>query len=152
MVNYTPELQKEQSAFEEQTSRSARDIMIKSVPTLDRHMSIVKACDVIDRHNMTGAPVIDHDNRLIGFLSQKDCLRYILDLKYYNDGPTAVSTLMSKTVMTIHPGESILYLAELFTKNNYQMYPVVDEEGILLGVITRTILFREITRMSQTTW
>lgn len=152
MVNYTSGIQKVESNLETQMNKTAKEIMIRSVETLKKEMSITQACDIIDRHNMTGAPVCDEKNKLIGFLSQKDCLKFILDLKYYNDGPKSVGNFMSKTVMTVHPSESILYLAELFLKNNYQMYPVLDDEGIFLGVITRSILFREISKMSQTSW
>lgn len=152
MVNYTSGFQKVDSNFDMQTSKTAKDIMIRAVTTLGAQMSISEACEIVDRHNMTGAPVVDEKNKLIGFLSQKDCLKFLLDLKYYNDGPKAVANYMSKTVMTVDESESILYLCELFIKNNYLMYPVIDDEGLLLGIVTREILFREITKLSPTSW
>ncbi len=152
MVNYTPNLQVASAELDEQARICAGDILIKSALTLTREMSVSKACSLIDQHKATGAPVVDSAGRLLGFLSQKDCLKYILDMKYYNDGQKRVEDFMSKKVMTIHVEENILYLAELFLKNNFQMYPVVDGEGFLLGVVTRTELFSRINKLAQTTW
>ncbi|EQC43925.1 CBS domain-containing protein [Bacteriovorax sp. Seq25_V] len=152
MVNYTPNLQVATPELDEQARICAGDILLKSALTLTKEMSISDACSLIDKHKASGAPVVDSAGRLLGFLSQKDCLKYILDMKYYNGGPKRVEDFMSKTVMTVHKEETILYLAELFLKNNYQMYPVVDTEGFLLGVVTRSELFSRINKLSQTTW
>jgi predicted transcriptional regulator len=152
MVNYTHHLVKHQSELEMQSNKTAEDIILKSALTLKEDNNIVEACDLLASHGLSGAPVITNTGKLIGFLSEKDCLKYLLDMKYYNDAPGVVGDFMSRTLMTINRNETLLYITELFMKNHFQMYPVVDEDGIFLGVVTRKRLFGELNRLKQTSW
>lgn len=152
MVNYTHHLVKPESDLEMQSNKTAEDIILKSALTLKEDMSIVEACDLLANHGLSGAPVTTSRGKLIGFLSEKDCLKYLLDMKYYNNEGGIVGDFMSRTLMTIHKNETLLYITELFMKNHFQMYPVVDEDGIFLGVVTRKRLFNELNRLNQTSW
>ncbi|EQC52219.1 CBS domain-containing protein [Bacteriovorax sp. DB6_IX] len=152
MVNYTHHLVKPESDLEMQSNKTAEDIILKSALTLKEDMSIVEACDLLANHGLSGAPVTTSTGKLIGFLSEKDCLKYLLDMKYYNNEGGIVGDFMSRTLMTIHKNETLLYITELFMKNHFQMYPVVDEDGIFLGVVTRKRLFNELNRLNQTSW
>ncbi|OIQ17153.1 MAG: hypothetical protein BM556_13145 [Bacteriovorax sp. MedPE-SWde] len=152
MVNYTHHLVKHETELEIQSNKTADDIILKSALTFNEEMSIVEACDLLASHGLSGAPVVNKKGKLIGLLSEKDCLKFLLDMKYYNEGVGAVGDYMSRTLMTIHQNEPLLYITELFMKNHFQIYPVVDEEGIFLGVVTRKRLFCELNRLKQTTW
>ena len=101
---------------------------------------------------MTGAPVVNENGKLLGYLSQKDCLKYMLDLRYHNQAGGNVEQYMATTLMTIHPDESVLYIVELFISNNFQSYPVVDSDGILLGVITRSKALQVMLSMKGASW
>lgn len=53
-----------------------------------------------------------------------------------------VGALMSKPVRTVRPETTIDELTELMTVYDYNGFPVVDGEGILQGLVTRTDVFK----------
>jgi tRNA nucleotidyltransferase (CCA-adding enzyme) len=57
-------------------------------------------------------------------------------------GDVTVGELMSKTVRTVKPETTIDELTELMTVYDYNGFPVVDDEGILQGLVTRIDLFK----------
>ncbi len=152
MVSYNQPLRKPVNQVDEAFDKSASDIMEKKFLTLTSDMKITKAAKLISKHDVSGAPVVNSEGRLLGVISQKDCLKFLLDLKYYNSEEASVEKYMSQTVMTIDLNERLLYMTELFIKNNFQLYPVVDGDGYLQGVVTRSNLFKEINKISQTNW
>ena len=152
MVSYNQPLREALNIVEQEIEVTAAQVMERSYLSLDPSMSIIEASELISSHKLTGAPVVNKKNMLLGILSEKDCMKYLLDVKYYNGPAGMVRDYMSSTVMTIHESEKILYMAELFIKNNYQLYPVVDDDGILLGVVKRSKLFAELCKLSQTSW
>jgi tRNA nucleotidyltransferase (CCA-adding enzyme) len=57
-------------------------------------------------------------------------------------GDIAVGVLMSKPVRTVRPETTIEELTELMTVYDYNGFPVVDGDGILRGLVTRTDVFK----------
>jgi CBS domain-containing protein len=53
-----------------------------------------------------------------------------------------VSALMSKPVRTVKPETTIEELTELMTVYDYNGFPVVDGDGLLQGLVTRSDLFK----------
>jgi predicted transcriptional regulator len=51
---------------------------------------------------------------------------------------------MRTDVLTVGCDDSVLDLAEQMTKNKPKLYPVVDENGRLLGIITRNNILNAI--------
>jgi CBS domain-containing protein len=61
-------------------------------------------------------------------------MREILDI--------TVGELMSKPVVTVTPETSIAELTRLMTEHDYNAFPVVNENGVLQGLVTRLDLFK----------
>jgi len=61
-------------------------------------------------------------------------MREVLDI--------AVGELMSKPVVTVTPETSIEALTDLMVSHEYNAFPVVNDAGILQGLVTRLDLFR----------
>jgi len=57
-------------------------------------------------------------------------------------GDVTVGALMSKSVRTVRPESTIEELTELMTVYDYNGFPVVDADGILQGLVTRTDVFK----------
>lgn len=57
-------------------------------------------------------------------------------------GDVTVGELMSKSPRTVRPETSIEELTELMTVFDYNGFPVVNDAGILEGLVTRTDLFK----------
>ena len=84
-----------------------------------------------------GGPVIDENHKLIGFLSERDVLAKMMESIYYNEHIADVADLMSKEVLSVKPYDSIIELGQSMLKNKPKVYPVVDDDGNLLGTICR---------------
>jgi CBS domain-containing protein len=91
-----------------------------------------------------GGPVIDSNKRLVGFLSENDVLAKMLETIYYNEHIADVADLMRKDVLTVKPYDSIVELGQSMLKNRPKVYPVVDDDGNLLGTISRNDVLRAI--------
>jgi len=91
-----------------------------------------------------GGPVIDGKGQLIGFLSEIDVLKEMLESNYHNEHVTTVASLMRKEVLSVKPYDSIVELAQSMTINRPKVYPVIDDDGVLLGTICRSDVLRAI--------
>ncbi|MGB1271430.1 MAG: CBS domain-containing protein, partial [Endozoicomonas sp.] len=84
-----------------------------------------------------GLPVVDHNKKLIGFISEQDCIHKMLTSSYHGDFDLMASDVMRSEVLTVSPGDSIIELAASMQSDKPKIYPVIAE-GKLLGVISRT--------------
>jgi len=84
-----------------------------------------------------GGPVIDDNNQLIGFLSENDVLAKMIDSIYHNEHFAYVSEMMTKNALTVKPYDSVIELGQTMLQNKPKVYPVVDDDGTLLGTICR---------------
>lgn len=105
--------------------------------------TIAEAVEKLLQSNKTGAPVVDDDKKVIGFLSQQDCIKEMISSTYHSgEASKNVSEVMRADVLTKKPYESALQVAEDMSFNKPKMYPVVDDDGLLMGTISRTNILR----------
>jgi acetoin utilization protein AcuB len=57
-------------------------------------------------------------------------------------GDVSVAALMSKPARTVKPGTTLEELTELMTVYDYNGFPVVDDDTVLQGLVTRTDMFK----------
>jgi predicted transcriptional regulator len=91
-----------------------------------------------------GGPVINKKKAVIGFLSESDILAKMLASIYHNEHTTDVEGLMNKDVLSVKPYDSIVELAQSMLGNNPKVYPVVYDDGHLLGTICRNDVLKAI--------
>jgi predicted transcriptional regulator len=87
-------------------------------------------------HKQLGAPVVDQQKNLIGWISQQDCLKSLLEAMYHCETVSLVEDIMRDDVLSVDPETSILELAQSMLEQKPKMYPVI-EQNKLLGIITR---------------
>lgn len=131
------------------TSVTVRDYMTSAMITLKAEVDIVEAAQTLLEYRLSGAPVLDDHNRLIGFLSEKDCLHTVLSAVYNQDYGDLVEDRMAKDLKTVHPSENITDVAERFLKDGVRMYPVIEKD-VLVGMISRQSVLNAFCRISQT--
>ncbi len=91
-----------------------------------------------------GGPVVDEQKKLIGFLSESDVLEKMLETIYYNEHIADVADLMREDVLSVKPYDSVIELAQTMLKDKPKVYPVVDDDGILVGTICRNDVLKAI--------
>jgi len=115
--------------------------MSKNVVTLTPEMDLLRAGHVLISHEITGAPVLDEHGKLVGILSERDCMRVAIQADYHGIPGGIVKDHMSVNPQSVDPGDSILKLAQLFLNGRFHRYPVLDN-GHLVGVISRRDVMR----------
>jgi len=105
--------------------------------TFTADMAVEEASLRFLKTKQIGGPVIDANGKLIGFLSESDVLAKMIETIYYNEHIADVADLMRKEVLSMKPYDSVIELGQLMLKDKPKVYPVIDDDGNLLGTICR---------------
>jgi CBS domain-containing protein len=146
---------------------SVQDAMQKDVISLSSAGQISDAAKILRANNISGAPVLDEDNNLVGILSEGDIMRLLEvhspNLNLFLPAPfdlfelpirmkieydeiaegikkaakVLVKEIMTSKLVTIAPEKSISDAAELMDVHDIKRLPVIDEKGKMIGILTR---------------
>ncbi|EMF01499.1 CBS domain-containing protein [Streptomyces mobaraensis] len=94
---------------------------------------------LLRRRGVSGVPVLDPDDKVVGVVSEKDLARH------RERGGTAAE-LMSSPALTVHPEQRAADAARVMDRHRVNRLPVVDEEDRLIGIVTRGDLLRVFLR------
>ena len=118
-----------------------KDYMQANFQAIQADASVRELVECLLKWNVTGVPVVDADMQVIGFVSEQDCMKEMLNSAFYAEDSAQVSSIMRRDVLTVTPNSSILELAEVMQGNKPKNYPVVDN-GKLVGLINRRQILR----------
>jgi len=129
----------------------ARDLMrARSCHFLGPDMDVADGLALLVSQRASAVPVLDEGSRLVGILTEKDCLRLVA-----NDAYTQVqflrgqvSDFMSPIHHPLSPQMDLFTIASQFLKNNFHCLPVL-EEGRIVGCISRHQLLVEILELER---
>jgi len=129
-----------------------RDVMTTSVITVDRITPFKEIAALLADHKISAVPVLSMGRKVAGIVSETDLLRmeepaarsYRLGNPrrqhwWKSDahlGYTAAK-LMTSPAITIHPDATLPAAARLMNSHHLKRLPVVDADGVLLGVVSR---------------
>ena len=123
----------------------AADIMARNLITLTPDMDVFDAIGLLLDRRISGAPVLDDDGKLVGVVSEFDCLRVVASGLYGHDGledSTPLRRLMTAEVLTITPDTDVFTVTQLLVGRRIRRVPVVDVDGKLVGIISRRDVLR----------
>ena len=125
-----------------------KDYMDRNPHAILNNASVEEAVAVLLDANISGAPVVDGENHLVGFVSEQDCIKELLnDTFYASDSPSVVSVMM-RNVITVDPESSILEIAETMSRDRPKNYPVVDG-GKLVGLLSRSLILKGLVETNK---
>ncbi len=124
--NLPPE---EQAAEIDRVKRSESG-MITDPVTLQPHLPVQAALDLMERFHISGIPITDEKNRLVGILTNRD-LRFETDFSRRID-----EVMTSEGLHTVAVGTTLDQAQEVFRHIKVEKLPVVDADGFLRGLIT----------------
>lgn len=129
---------------------TVRDCMSRSVFTLSPEESVFEAIEILVKKGLSGAPVVDEENQLVGILTEKDCIRVLATFEYGDSHFTGgrVADFMSEVKMTTTPDMDLFAVAHHFLATNFPSLPVL-EHGKLAGRITRQDVLRGIRKFQR---
>jgi IMP dehydrogenase len=108
--------------------KRAESFIIRDVITISPDATVGEAARVMQEHGISGLPVVDENNKLLGIITGRDVRFASPEIKVKEAMTTDVITAHEK----ITPEESI----ELMKKYKIEKLPVVDKDGKLVGLIT----------------
>lgn len=106
-------------------------VVILNPRTLNPEQRLEDALAVMAEDNISGFPIVDSKNKLVGMLTNRD-------IRFETNTKKKISTIMTKEVVTGPVGISITKAKELLHKNRIEKLPVVDKQGRLKGLMTVT--------------
>ncbi len=121
------------------------DCMVPAKLTITPKTTVHKAVEEMLAAHLIGAPVVDENHSVIGFLSEQDCLSHLISDNYFSDQRLLVEDIMKHEVLFAEPSMSIIDLAQLMCGNKPKKFPVI-ENGKLIGIITRTHILRALVK------
>ncbi len=125
-----------------------RDFMDKKFITFNPDTDVYEVISIMLDKRITGAAVVDKKGKLVGILSEKDCLRTLVHSAYSELPSGTVKDYMSSPAQPISPDLDIFSVADMFLKKEYRRLPVV-KNGELVGQITRRDLLRVIQKIHE---
>ena len=130
------------------------DWMTTRLITFRPEQPIYEVIDKLLSNKISGAPVVNDKNEVVGVISEGDCLKEIVKGKYDNIPTLAgkVSDHMSTNVMTIEPTKNVFEVGQTFLNLRLRRLPVIDKFGKLIGQISQKDVMRAVRNMRSSTW
>jgi CBS domain-containing protein len=128
-------------------------VPLNSMTTFRPDQSIQEVIAIIIEKKISGAPVLDEHRHLVGIISEKDCLRIIVDQAYHNLPAESkkVSDYMTAKVQTLSPRTNVVEAAIEFLNSPVRRFPVVDN-GVIIGQVSRRDILKAAQNIKSTTW
>ncbi len=139
-----------------------QDVMSKAVISVQKFESIVSVAHILSENNISGLPVVDRQNRVIGIITQADVLSMIgvrkehtfKDLLKHMLGEPlperrtgdVVADIMSSSPVIITANTNIAEVAQLMDEKKIRRLPVVDDKKKLVGIISRADILKAVLK------
>jgi acetoin utilization protein AcuB len=126
-----------------------KDWMSKDVVTLDVADTLQHAINTCVEKHVSMLPILE-DGKLVGIVTDRDlksaspsdAARLDMQQILYHLSRLEVGAIMSRYPVTVPPEYTIEETAEVLLDNKISGAPVVDEQGNILGIITKNDLFK----------
>ncbi len=119
----------DQVAEVDKVKRSEAGMIVEPV-TLPPTALVSEALELMERYHISGVPITEGSGVLVGILTNRD-------LRFENDVGRSVSELMtSRDLVTAPVGTTLAEAEAILHRNKIEKLPVVDEAGLLKGLIT----------------
>lgn len=133
---------------------SVSDYMSTRLITFRPDQLMHEVVDVLLKNRISGAPVVNKRNELVGVISEGDCLKEIVKGKYLNyprmDGQ--VKDYMAKNVKYINGDTNIFEAAKMFLTLKIRRFPVLDYNNKLIGQISQKDIMRAVSTIRSENW
>ncbi|MFH8624487.1 CBS domain-containing protein [Streptomyces vietnamensis] len=151
------------------TTRMVGEVMTGEVVQAHPDTSFEELTRLLTSHGISGLPVVDHDDKVIGMVSRTDLTRQRTARGRPEDAPDPIlrrvkrtaqdrpassraptaGELMTSPAVTVHPEQRVVEAARIMERRHIDRLPVVDEEDRLVGIATRRDLLRVFLRTDE---
>jgi CBS-domain-containing membrane protein len=134
-----------------------KDVMSKNVIAVKKDTKVSELIEILTKNRISGVPVVDEENRVLGIVIEadllfttktgkirglRDFLKRLIGEEYSTlatplSGDLKVEDIMTSPVITASPDMDIEEASKILSEKRIKRLPVVDENGKLIGIITR---------------
>jgi CBS domain-containing protein len=129
------------------------DFMTRDLITFRPDQKVIEVVEKLIKHKISGGPVVNENNELVGIISEGDCLKQISESRYYNmpmENHT-VEQRMVKNVDTIDGNMNVFDAANMFLESKHRRFPIV-ENGKLVGQISQKDILKAALKLKGQNW
>ncbi len=129
------------------------DYMTKKLITFGPGQSIYQVMEIFAKQRISGGPVINEKNELVGIISEADCMKSISESRYFNMPilDKRVEKYMTTGISTIEHNVNIFDAASHFHKAKRRRLPVL-KNGKLVGQISRKDIVVAALKLQSQNW
>jgi CBS domain-containing protein len=147
-------------------SKTVADIMTRDPLYISPEAPLRDAIKLLAEHHISGLPVVNQKGELVGVIADTDIMWQetgvvlppyvvLLDSVIYLQNPAhyqeeihkalgqTVEEVMSKHPITTKPDKTLKEVAKIMLEKDIHRLPAIDDEGKLVGILTRGDIVRE---------
>jgi osmoprotectant transport system ATP-binding protein len=109
------------------------DIMISNPIKALPSRTLTQAVEIMSDSGVDSILVVNKENKLLGIATAED-------IRANKDKAKKLEEIYTRNLFTVKPKESIVDALRIMSKHNVGYVPVVDEDNLLKGLITRSTL------------
>lgn len=120
----------EEQAEEVDRVKRSESGVITNPFSLTPDRQVFDAEHLMSKYRISGVPIVDEDMKLVGILTNRD-------LRFIDDYSISIDTVMTKDqLVTASVGTTLAEAEKILQKHKIEKLPLVDDNGILKGLIT----------------
>lgn len=145
-----------------------KEVMTRDVTSISPDITVQEALKLLEKLQISGLPVIDNNNKLVGMFTEKDVLSYILPSYIekvgrfiYEENPKAVKKkfaelgkikvrqLMRRDVVTTTEDTALCEVARIMLIQKARRLPVLDKTGKMVGIVARCDILKAFAQEAE---
>ncbi len=129
------------------------DYMTTNLITFRPNQSVLEVMNTLIKKRISGGPVVNEKNELVGIISEGDCMKQISTSRYYNQPlqDFKVEQHMATNVDTIDGDMNVFDAADKFLTSKHRRFPIV-ENGKLVGQISQKDVLKAALQLKGRNW
>ncbi|MEN6479086.1 MAG: CBS domain-containing protein [Anaerolineales bacterium] len=124
-----------------------RQVMSRALITVSPEASMAEVKELLRTHHISGVPVLE-DGRLVGMVSMEQVIRALESQQLQ----APVRERMTASPRVLHEEESIISAIHQFARYGYGRFPVLDQQGNLVGLLTKGDIVRGLLKQMEMLW
>lgn len=144
---------KQQNSATEPAQLKVRDYMTTKLITFRPDQSVQEVVEALIKYKISGGPVVNQNQELVGIISEGDCLKQLSESRYYNMPleHDNVEKRMATNVETIDGNLDVFDAANKFLQSKRRRFPIV-ENGKLVGQISQKDILKAALELKGENW
>ncbi len=124
---------------------SVKTVMKTNVVTVKKDAPVYDVIELLLNNNITGLPVVDDDDNLVGIITEKDVLKLLYaDIK---EG-SKVEQFMTKDVVVFDESDNLTDVTECFIRNHFRRVPIL-KNGEIVGILSKKDIIAYILKIKK---